>query len=174
MGTTLDKLSPPRGAKHAKKRLGRGTSSGHGSTAGKGVKGQGARSGVKRVMGWFEGGQMPLQRRLPKRGFKNPFRIEFEAVNVGELAKRFSAGEVADPETLKARGLVPRKCKLVKILGEGELPHALTVKAHAFSKVALEKITSSGGATEIIPSKRKVEEPAVAVGEHAGETGDRG
>jgi large subunit ribosomal protein L15 len=158
MGTTLDKLTPPKGATHAKKRLGRGTSSGHGSTAGKGVKGQGARSGVKKIMGWFEGGQMPLQRRLPKRGFKNIFRVEFSPVNLGELAKRFGPGESVDPAALKERGLIPRKSARVKVLGEGVLPHALKIKAHAFSKTALEKIASAGGTTEVIPTKRRTGE----------------
>ncbi len=161
MGTTLSNLTPPRGAKHARKRLGRGQATGQGTTAGRGQKGQGSRSGGVKSKG-FEGGQMPLQRRLPKRGFKNPFRLEFEAVNVGALAERFAAGEVADPESICARGMAPRRTELLKVLGEGEIKHALTVKAHAFSKSAEEKIKAAGGSVEVIPSvaKARAEERA--------------
>ena len=169
MGTNLSNLTPPRGAKHARKRLGRGQGTGQGTTAGRGQKGQGSRSGGVHSVG-FEGGQMPLQRRLPKRGFKNPFRVEFEAVNVGTLAERFTAGEVADLETICARGMAPRRTELLKILGEGEIKHALTVKAHAFSKTAEEKIKAAGGSVEVIPS-RKVKPREVPVASAPGEAG---
>ena len=153
MGTTLSTLAPPRGAKHAQKRVGRGPGSGQGTTAGRGQKGQGSRSGGVKGKG-FEGGQMPLQRRLPKRGFKNPFRVEYVAVNVGELSAGFTPGEVVDPEAMRTRGMAPRRAGLLKILGEGELKHSLTVKAHAFSKSAVEKIQAAGGTVEVLPQKK--------------------
>lgn len=154
MGTTLSTLKPPRGATHKQKRLGRGHGTGQGTTAGRGQKGQGSRSGPDLGSG-FEGGQMPLQRRLPKRGFKNPFRVEFAGVNVGRLGQLFAAGETVDVELLHARGMAPRAMKLVKILGQGELSHALTVKAHAFSKSAEEKIKAAGGTVEIVPRPKR-------------------
>jgi len=153
MGTTLSTLKPPAGAKHNRKRLGRGQGTGQGTTAGRGQKGQGSRSGPDLGRG-FEGGQMPLQRRMPKRGFKNIFRVEYAAVNLGALAQRFGAGEVVDPDAIRAKGMAPRKAKLVKVLGNGELPHALTVKAHAFSKSAVEKIQAAGGKVEVIATKK--------------------
>ena len=154
MGTTLSTLKPPRGATHKQKRLGRGQGTGQGTTAGRGQKGQGSRSGPDLGSG-FEGGQMPLQRRLPKRGFKNYFRVEFAGVNVGRLDKVFAAGETVDVELLHSRGMAPRSMKLVKILGQGELSHALTVKAHAFSKSAEEKIKAAGGSVEIVPRPKR-------------------
>jgi large subunit ribosomal protein L15 len=153
MGTTLSNLAPPRGAKRKRKRLGRGPGSGRGTTAGKGQKGQKSRSGVTLGRG-FEGGQMPLQRRLPKIGFKNPFRVEYAAVNVGRIATAFAAGETVDPAALKQKGLAPRSAKLVKVLGNGEIAHALTIRAHAFSSTALEKIQAAGGAAEVVPGFR--------------------
>jgi large subunit ribosomal protein L15 len=161
MGTTLSTLAPPRGAKHAQKRRGRGQGSGQGTTGGRGEKGQGARSGGSTGPG-FEGGQMPLQRRLPKRGFKNPFRVEYVAVNVGMLGEKFTAGQMVDPGAIQGSGLAPRKGGLLlKVLGEGEIKHALTVKAHAFSKSAAEKIQAAGGSVEVIPTKaRRVAEQA--------------
>jgi len=155
MGTTLSTLTPPRGGGTRKqKRLGRGQGTGQGTTAGRGQKGQGSRSGPDLGRG-FEGGQMPLQRRLPKRGFKNPFRVEFAGVNVGRLAKVFAAGETVDVELLHTRGMAPRSAKLIKILGTGEIPHALTVKAHAFSKSAEEKIKAAGGSVEVLPRPKR-------------------
>jgi large subunit ribosomal protein L15 len=162
MGTKLSSLVPPKGASRPTKRLGRGTGTGQGTTAGRGEKGQGSRSGKDKSVG-FEGGQMPIQRRLPKRGFKNPFRVEYAAVNCGQLGKKFGAGDTVDPEQMRARGIAPRRAKLVKVLGEGELPHALTVKAHAFSKSAAEKIQAAGGTIEIIPgAKAKAKAKATA------------
>jgi large subunit ribosomal protein L15 len=153
MGTTLSTLRPPKGASHRIKRLGRGTGSGRGTTAGRGDKGQGSRSGKDKSVG-FEGGQMPLQRRLPKRGFKNVFRVEYAPVNLGQLGKACTAGETVDPTLMRQRGMAPRTAELVKILGNGELPHKLTVKAHAFSKSAVEKIQAAGGTIEVLPHKR--------------------
>jgi large subunit ribosomal protein L15 len=149
MGTTLDTLTAPKGANRNRKRVGRGHGSGRGETAGKGVKGQKARTGHHGARMGFEGGQMPLQRRLPKRGFKNPFRREVVVVNVGALAKRFTVGTV-DPDRLREAGMVPRSARIVKVLAEGAITHALTVRAHAFSEAAQEKITKAGGTFEII------------------------
>ena len=155
MGTTLSNLSPPPGAKHKRKRLGRGPGSGQGTTAGKGQKGQKCRSGGG-VRPYFEGGQMPLQRRLPKRGFKNPFRVEYDPVNVGRLAEAFGAGDTVDLDLLIARGLVPRKCKRFKVLGSGEIGVALTIRGHGFSKVAKDKILAAGGTVEVVQVAKRV------------------
>ena len=152
MGTTLHTLKAPKGANRNRIRVGRGHGSGRGETSGKGVKGQKARSGHHGARRGFEGGQMPLQRRLPKRGFKNPFRLNVVVVNVGALAERFPDGLV-DPDRLRAAGMVPRSAEMVKILAEGDINHALTVRAHAFSKAAQEKISKAGGKAELIPAK---------------------
>lgn len=149
MGTTLATLSPPRGARHSRKRVGRGPGSGHGTTAAKGQKGQKSRSGASPARG-FEGGQMPLQRRLPKRGFKNPFRVAYDAVNIGRLAAAFEAGTTITIDDVREKGLVPRASLRFKVLGEGELGHALTIKAQACSKSAKAKIEQAGGQVEII------------------------
>ena len=154
MGTTLHTLKGPKGANRNRIRVGRGPSSGRGETCGRGVKGQKARTGHHGARPGFEGGQMPLQRRLPKRGFKNPFRVEAVVVNVGALARRFSEG-VVDPQMMRDAGMVPRSAERVKVLAEGEITHALTVKAHAFSKAAEEKITKAGGKVEVIPAGAK-------------------
>ncbi|WP_363315401.1 50S ribosomal protein L15 [Thermosulfurimonas sp.] len=146
---TLANLRPFAGSKHREKRVGRGPGSGHGKTSCRGQKGQRARSGGG-VPPWFEGGQMPLIRRLPKRGFKNPFRVEYAVVNVRDLARRFSAGEVVDVEALKRVGLVKGRGVRVKLLGDGEIDFALTVRVHAVSKSAKEKIEKAGGRVEII------------------------
>ena len=163
MGKTLSDLAPPRGARRKRKRLGRGPGSGKGTTAGKGQKGQLSRSGVTLGRS-FEGGQMPLNRRLPKIGFKNIFRVEYAAVNVGRISAIFEAGETADPEALRARGMAPRSAKLLKVLGSGQVTHALTVRAHAFSKAAREKIEAAGGTVEVVPpvqrKKTSVEQSA--------------
>ena len=145
----LSNLQRPAGAKHKKKRIGRGQGSGSGKTASRGHKGAKSRSGFKRKRG-FEGGQMPLHRRVPKRGFHNPFRIEYAVVNVDRIAEMFDAGTIVTVELLRERGLVPRGAGLVKILGRGELGKALTIRAHKFSGKAAEKIAAAGGATEII------------------------
>lgn len=142
----LSSLRPAAGANKARKRLGRGPGSGLGKTSGKGHKGKGSRSGGNTPPG-YEGGQMPLARRLPKRGFRNLFRQEYEVVNLSSLEK-FSAGSVIDIAILREAGLVRGK-KKVKILADGELTKALTIKAHAFSGKAREKILSLGGAAEV-------------------------
>ena len=149
MGTTLHTLKGPRGATRNRKRIGRGPGSGTGEQSGKGVKGQKARTGHHGARLGFEGGQMPMQRRFPKKGFKNPFREETFAVNVGAIEKRFPAGTV-DLAALQGAGMVPRSRATVKILGEGELTKKLVVKATAFSATAKEKIEKAGGTAEIV------------------------
>ncbi|HEV8723632.1 MAG TPA: 50S ribosomal protein L15 [Candidatus Binatia bacterium] len=144
----LDELKPAAGSSKKRKRVGRGDGSGHGKTSCRGHKGQGARSGGN-VQPGFEGGQMPLQRRLPKRGFHNPFRVEMSAVNLGQL-ELFSAGSEVTPESLSERGLVAGRNRRIKILGDGTLSKALTVKAHGFSAKAKEKIEAVGGKAELI------------------------
>jgi large subunit ribosomal protein L15 len=149
MAVNLSNLRPPRGSRHRKVRVGRGIGSKMPKTAGAGNKGQKSRKGFSRRPG-FEGGQMPLHRRIPKRGFHNIFRTEFAVLNVDRL-NVFSAGEVVTPELLVERGLVRKASLPVKILGEGDLKTALTVRAHAFSQSAEEKITSAGGRVERLP-----------------------
>jgi len=144
----LSNLTPAPGSTKNRKRLGRGPGSGTGKTAGRGHKGRGARSGGNTHPG-FEGGQMPLQRRLPKRGFYNPFRQEFSVVNLQQLEQRFAAGSTVDPAALVDGGLA-RKGRAVKILARGELSKALTVQAHAFSEKAKERITQAGGSAEVL------------------------
>ncbi len=148
MEPTLSNLKPPRGSRHRKVRVGRGMGSKMGKTSGAGNKGQQSRRGYSRRAG-FEGGQMPLHRRLPKRGFTSPFPKSFAVVNVESL-NAFAAGETVTPESLAGRGLVRASCGEVKILGDGELKVALTVRAHAFSKSAQEKIARAGGKVELI------------------------
>jgi large subunit ribosomal protein L15 len=143
----LSELKPPKGSRRRRFRVGRGMGSKLGKTAGRGNKGQKSRKGYSRRPG-FEGGQMPLHRRLPKRGFHNPFRATFEVVNVEQL-NAFAPGEAVTPDVLRARGLV-RAAGPVKVLGDGELKVALTVSAHAFSKSAAEKISAVGGKTEVV------------------------
>jgi large subunit ribosomal protein L15 len=144
----LNDLKPPKGARKKKKRIGRGEGSGHGGTSTKGHKGLKARSGGTISPG-FEGGQMPLQRRLPKRGFTNPFRKEWSVVNLGDLSA-FPEGSVIDVERLKSSGLVKKVIFGVKILGDGEVSRSLTVRAHAFSLSAKKKIEAAGGKAEVI------------------------
>ena len=148
---SLSNLRPPKGAKHSKKRVGRGQGSGQGKTAGRGHKGAKSRSGYKFKRG-FEGGQMPLHRRVPKRGFHNPFRVEYEIVNLDQLAAKFDAGARVTPELLHEKGLVPGGGRPVKILARGEVGKNLTVRAHKFSGKAAEKIQAAGGAAETIAS----------------------
>jgi large subunit ribosomal protein L15 len=145
----LSNLRPPKGAKHSKKRVGRGQGSGQGAQAGRGHKGAKSRSGFKRKRG-FEGGQMPLKRRVPKRGFHNPFRVEYAIVNLDTLAERFDNGTVVTPELLRERGLVPDAAQRVKVLARGDIAKGLTVRAHKFSGKAAEKITAAGGAAETL------------------------
>jgi len=144
----LHELRPADGSRHARKRVGRGIGSGHGKTSGKGHKGQKARSGGGVRVG-FEGGQNPLYRRLPKRGFTNVHRKEFAIVNVEEL-NRFADGTEVTPETLMETGVVKNPKDGIKILGEGELKVKLTVKANKFSRSAVEKIEAAGGKAEVI------------------------
>lgn len=145
----LHELSPAAGSTKERKRIGRGAGSGQGKTAGKGHKGQKARAGRGMRPG-FEGGQMPLQRRLPKRGFNNIFRKVIVAVNVADLNAKFEDGAVVDAEALKSAGLVKNYFDGVKILGNGELTKKLTVKANAFSETAKQKIEAAGGNAEVI------------------------
>ncbi len=146
----LTNLKPPKGAKHSKKRVGRGQGSGTGVTAGRGEKGAKSRSGFKHKRG-FEGGQMPLHRRVPKRGFFNLFRVEYAIVNLDDIAERFDAGAVVTPESLRERGLVRGAAgQPVKVLARGEVAKALTVRAHKFSGKAAEKIAAAGGKAEPI------------------------
>ena len=145
----LSRLKPPKGAKHVSKRIGRGQGSGQGKTAGRGHKGAQSRSGYRRKRG-FEGGQMPLHRRVPKRGFHNPFRVEYAVVNLDTIADRFETGAVITPELLRERGLVRQAEARIKILARGEVGKALTVRAHKFSGKAAEKIAAAGGTAETV------------------------
>jgi large subunit ribosomal protein L15 len=145
----LDKLKPAEGSKKKHFRVGRGQGSGNGKTAGRGHKGAQSRSGFKFKRG-FEGGQMPLHRRVPKRGFTNIFRTEFAVVNVDRIAEVFEAGTVVTPELLHEKGLVPGGALKVKVLARGDVAKALTVKAHKFSGKAAEKIAAAGGTTEVL------------------------
>lgn len=146
MANELSKLSPPAGSTRKRMRVGRGEGSGKGKTAGRGQKGQHARGTVKRG---FEGGQMPLARRLPKRGFKNIFAKQYTEVRIDRIAARFEAGEVVDAAVLKSRGVVSKIAKDgIKVLGNGDISHALTVRAAKFTRSAAEKITAAGGVAE--------------------------
>ena len=164
MGTTLHTLKGNPGSNRKRKRIGRGMGSGHGQTAGKGVKGQKARTGHHGARIGFEGGQMPLQRRIPKRGFKNPFRKEAFAINVGALAERFEAG-VVTIEMMKGAGMVPRKAKLVKVLGEGDVTRKVMIQAHMFSETAKQKLEQAGGGAEVVAPKPKTTPRAEVAGE---------
>lgn len=138
------KYSP--GSRKNKKRIGRGPGSGSGKTSGRGHKGYGSRSGSKK-RAWFEGGQMPLQRRVPKFGFYNRFRVEYSVVNVGQIEKLEGIEEI-NPEILKDNGLIRNFNKPVKILGNGDLTKKMVIKAHMFSKSAIEKIEKAGGSAK--------------------------
>ncbi|MDI6740015.1 MAG: 50S ribosomal protein L15 [Candidatus Edwardsbacteria bacterium] len=147
----LSDIRPAKGAVKKHKRLGCGSGSGHGGTSTKGHKGQKARAGAgAKVAPWFEGGQMPLQRRLPKRGFKPVNKIVFQVVNIGSLARLTGVGEVT-PQVLFQQRLVGKARQPVKILGQGTLSAALTVKAHAFSASAKKAIEAAGGKAELAP-----------------------
>jgi large subunit ribosomal protein L15 len=145
---SLGNLEPSSGSAKRRKRIGRGPGSGHGKTSTRGHKGQKARSGAKR-RSWFEGGQMPVQRRVPKRGFTNIFRKEYQIVNLASLSKCADQA-VISPSVMKNFGLLKRKDLPVKILGDGELSGSITVQANAFSKKAKEKIEASGAKAEVI------------------------
>ncbi len=148
MGTELSNLRPPRGSRKRRTRVGRGIGSKTPKTAGRGNKGQKSRSGYSRRRG-FEGGQMPLHRRIPKRGFHNPGRKEFAVVNIASL-NAFSAGETVTPDLLRERKLIRRAGDSIKVLGDGDLKVAITVQAHAFSGSAREKISAAGGKVEVL------------------------
>jgi len=143
----LGELKPPQGARKKRKRVGRGIGSGHGKTACRGSKGQNARAGRGTKAG-FEGGQMPLQRRLPKRGFRSPFRKEFSIIHVGDL-NRFPKDSVVEPGLLCQSGLL-KKTDRVKLLSDGELQHPLTIRVHRVSKAALKKVEAASGRVEVI------------------------
>ena len=145
---SLSMLHPPKGSRKRKVRVGRGMGSKLGKTAGSGNKGQKSRRGYSRRRG-FEGGQMPLHRRVPKRGFHNPFGVSYSVVNLEEL-NVFPAGETVTPELLRAHGFIRRVADPIKVLGDGELKNKLTIHAHAFSAAAKEKITKAGGTFEVV------------------------
>lgn len=149
MSVSLGNLEAAEGSRKTRVRRGRGIGSGLGKTAGRGGKGQTARAGKGRPRG-FEGGQTPLYRRLPKFGFKSPFKRIFDVVNIFALESNFSSGDMVDPDKLVEKGLLRTKSGLVKILGEGALTKKLTVKAHKFSKSAIQKINQAGGQVEEI------------------------
>ena len=145
----LSNLKPADGAKHSKKRVGRGHGSGQGAQAGRGHKGAQSRSGYSFKRG-SEGGHMPLHRRIPKRGFHNEFRVEYAVVNLDTLSERFDDGTVVTPELLVESGVITKARRPVKVLARGDVSKKLTVRAHKFSGKAAEKIAAAGGATEII------------------------
>ena len=144
----LNNLKPNKGARKARKRVGRGPGSGHGKTSGRGEKGQKSRSGYSSQLG-FEGGQMPLHRRVPKRGFTNIFKTEFNVINLSDL-ERFDEGSTVDQNALREAGVVKGRVKKLKVLGNGDLTRKLTVSADKFSKTAKEKIEAAGGTCQEI------------------------
>lgn len=164
MTTTLNQLRAPKGSRHRKKRVGRGQGSGLGKTAGRGGKGQKARTGNMRFEG-FEGGQSPLQRRLPKFGFISPNRIEYAVVNLRDL-EGFDAGATVDEAALRDRGLVKGRWDGVKVLGDGDLSRKLTVKVHKLSAKAREAVEKAGGTVELVPLM--AHKPESASKAHAG------
>ncbi len=145
----LDRLKAPAGSRKKKKRVGRGEGSGLGKTSGRGAKGQNSRAGGG-VKAGFEGGQMPLQRRLPKRGFVNIFRVKNRVVNIGDIVAAFGSGQSVDPESLLEKGLVKGRKGPIKVLANGEIKDSLTIKANMFSKKAVEKIEAAGGKAEVV------------------------
>ncbi len=149
MPNILSNLKPAPGSRKKEKRIGRGQGSGHGGTSTRGHKGQKSRSGES-IKPWFEGGQMPLIRRIPKRGFRNPFKVEYQIVNLGRIQELIDKGKISSdakvtPELLYEIGVVSKKTLPVKILGDGELKSALEISAHAFSESAIKKIQAIGG-----------------------------
>ena len=148
----LSNLKPAERSKSSKKRVGRGQGSGNGVQAGRGHKGAKSRSGFKFKRG-FEGGQMPLHRRIPKRGFHNGFRTEYAVVNLDTLADRFDDGTVITPELMRERGLIHSTRQPIKVLARGDISKKLTVQAHKFSGKAAEKILAAGGATDMLAVK---------------------
>ena len=155
MALSLNNLSPAKGSTHKKKRVGRGPGSGLGKTAGKGHKGQKSRSGYSSKIG-FEGGQMPLQRRLPKRGFTNIFKTKWLEINLEKLEESFNAGDEITPEILHERGLIKKSKHDIVVLGNGDISKALKISAHRFTKTAKDKIEKAGGtATKIEKGERR-------------------
>ena len=148
----LSKLKPADGSTHPKKRVGRGHGTGQGTQAGRGHKGAQSRSGYSFKRG-FEGGQMPLHRRIPKRGFHNPFRVEYAVVNLDALAERFDADTVVTPALLREHGLIHSTRQPIKVLARGDMAKKLTVQAHKFSGKAAEKIAAAGGTAEVLAAK---------------------
>ena len=151
MGTELHTLKPPAGARRKRKRVGRGIGSGKGKTSTRGMKGQLARHNA--ISPAFEGGQMPIHRRVPKRGFVNIHRVEVYGINVERLEGAFEKGEEVTPETLHARGLVPKKAGVIKLLGQGELETSLKISLHRASASAREKVEAAGGTLTLIDSR---------------------
>jgi large subunit ribosomal protein L15 len=143
----INQLAPVAGARKRRHRVGRGMGSGWGKTSGRGSNGQNARSGGPKAVG-FEGGQMPITQKMPKRGFHNVFKIKYDVVNLKDLG-RFASGTQVNPEVLAKAGLI-RKSRLVKVLGDGDAPKQIAVQAHRFSKSAVEKLTAAGGKTEVL------------------------
>ena len=156
MGTTLDTLKAPAGHRRRRKRVGRGIGSGRGKTSTRGQKGQLARHNS--MPAHFEGGQNPLQRRVPKRGFVNIHRTEYHGINVARLEGAFSAGDEVTPEVLHAKGLVPKKAVLIKLLGQGDLSTSLKIRLHAVSASAQQKVEAAGGSVELLGAKAESSE----------------
>ncbi len=156
MAIGLNNLRPAEGSTHKKKRVGRGPGSGLGKTAGRGNKGQKSRSGYSGKIG-FEGGQMPLQRRLPKRGFTNIFKKQWIEVTLSTLENSFEAGDQITPETMHERGVIAKGKRDIVVLGTGELTKALTVSAHRFTKGARAKIEAAGGAVNVVDAHHKAD-----------------
>ena len=154
MAIGLNNLRPAEGSTHKKKRVGRGPGSGLGKTAGRGNKGQKSRSGYSGKVG-FEGGQMPLQRRLPKRGFTNIFKKQWIEVTLATLEQSFEAGDEITPETMHSRGVIAKGKRDIVVLGTGELTKALTISAHRFTKGARTKIEAAGGTANVITPHHK-------------------
>jgi len=148
MGTTLSTLSPPEGARKRRKRVGRGLGSGRGKTSTRGMKGQLYHR--HKMKPGFEGGQLPIHRRVPKRGFTNIHRLAVHGINVGLLEGKFAAGTEVTPELLHERGLVPKSADLIKLLGTGELTTKLTIKVHRTSESARAKVEAAGGTLELL------------------------
>lgn len=148
MGTTLHTLTPPKGARKKKQRIGRGIGSGRGKTSTRGSKGQLARR--RSMKASFEGGQLPIHRRVPKRGFVNIHRIEIHGVNLSVLAGQFESGAEVTVDALRSKGLIPKRAKVVKLLGTGEVSSPFVIKLHHASKSAVEKIEAAGGRIELV------------------------
>ena len=156
MALSLNNLHPAPGSTHKKKRIGRGPGSGTGKTAGKGHKGQKSRSGYSQKIG-FEGGQMPLQRRLPKRGFTNIFKKEWIEISLAKIEESFNVGDIVTPEILHDRGLIKKAKHDLVVLGTGDVSKSLNISAHRFTKTAKEKIEKAGGTATVIVKVKAAE-----------------